>query len=185
MEQKNKEVTKVLVSDWLVILCVIIFFTFIIKFPLELIRKGFWCTGMLLFLIYYGINRVRIVSQENRIIIPNYLPVTSLVLLGEDRNVLKEWNINGKVGLLIGKNTNKYEVDIDLSDTIDAPFINEHHAILNYASGNWYIEGVTSQSEINVKKANGNKVLKINESKPVRIERGDIIYLYESALLLR
>ena len=83
--------------------------------------------------------------------------ISKLVLVGENGKNIKTWNIEGKVSLLIGRNTKNNEVDIDLSNVEYSELISRQHAILNYADGRWYIEDVGS--------AHGTGLKRINEEK--------------------
>jgi hypothetical protein len=110
--------------------------------------------------------------------------VENLALLSEQGTILIEWKLVNRNGIVIGKNTEKEKVDIDLSKTSDAPFISRKHAVLNFSSGNWYVEDLDSRNGIRVKKP-GKESVNIKGSGPVLLERGDMFYISNTAFVLR
>lgn len=100
-----------------------------------------------------------------------------IVLLGENDNEIARWNIAGKVSLVIGRNTRKEDVDINLVNTEFAGMIDRQHAVLNYTAGQWYIEDLDSANGIRIQKKQDKKVYEISKTQPCMIEKGDIIYI--------
>lgn len=173
-------------TDIVIIIGVFVFYFAIYRLPIEDNAKFLWSISMAFAIILYAVIKYCFRKKVLRYkTIPAEQSVTSVALINQEKKILKEWNLYGKVGLLIGKNTKDSEVDIDLSFTSDAPFISRHHAILNFAEGHWYIEDAGSKNGLEIKKALQNGVYQLTESKPVRLDRGDIIKINETALLLR
>jgi hypothetical protein len=112
-------------------------------------------------------------------------PISTLILLDEEGESLKEWSLGGKTSLLIGKSSSYSEVDIDLSDAEYAALISKQHAILNYASGGWFIEDIDSRTGVGVQKNNQSSKQKSKIEKPQQIKRGDIIYIANTRLLVK
>ncbi|MGZ0050516.1 FHA domain-containing protein [Brevibacillus gelatini] len=111
--------------------------------------------------------------------------ITKLVLLDEDGESVKEWFIQGATSLLIGKSTSQNEVDIDLSDAEYAALISKQHAVLNYASGNWFIEDIHSRNGTGIKQANSRDKNRLEIEQPYKVKAGDIIYIANTRLLLK
>lgn len=111
--------------------------------------------------------------------------ITKLVLLDEDGESVKEWFIQGATSLLIGKSTSQNEVDIDLSDAEYAALISKQHAVLNYASGSWFIEDIHSRNGTGIKQANSRDKNRLEIEQPYKVKAGDIIYIANTRLLLK
>lgn len=100
-----------------------------------------------------------------------------IALLGENDNEITRWNIAGKVSLIIGRNTRKEDVDINLMNTEFAGMVDRQHAVLNYTAGHWYIEDLDSANGIRIQKNKDQKIYEISKTQPCMIEKGDIIYI--------
>lgn len=111
--------------------------------------------------------------------------IRAVVLLNEYGNFIHQWNIDGKIALLIGKNTKTKEVDIDLGNSAYDALIHEEHAILNFAAGQWYLEGLHTPSSISIKKSNDKMRYRLTGSRPCRLEQGDVIYIANTRLLMK
>ncbi|MGC5325331.1 FHA domain-containing protein [Brevibacillus sp. SYSU BS000544] len=111
--------------------------------------------------------------------------ITKVVLLDEDGESTKEWYIHGGTSLLIGKSTPEHEVDIDLADTEYAALISKQHAVLNHASGQWYIEDVDSRNGTGIQKSNHKSRSKLEQENPQKLESGDIIYIASTRLMIK
>jgi hypothetical protein len=173
-------------TDLVITFGVLVFYFAIYRLPLGQTAKFGWSVGMAFAIILYVVLKHYFSKTGKHYkVIPTNHSVTSLALISEDRKILKEWNLYGKVGLLIGKNSGENEVDIDLAFTSEAPFISKQHAILNYVEGHWYIEDVGSKNGLEIKKSDQDTIYKLTELKPIRLDRGDIILINETALLLR
>lgn len=111
--------------------------------------------------------------------------VNGLALLNEDNEIIKEWDLLNKASMVIGRNTKDNEVDIDLSTSTYAALIDTQHAVLNFASGNWYIEDLYSENGISIQKAEDRIRYKLSKDKPCRIIKGDVIFIAKTKLLIR
>jgi len=111
--------------------------------------------------------------------------IKSIVLVNEDNQIIKEWNLSEKVSMIIGKSNKENKVDIDLSESIYSNLIDYEHAVLNYAGGEWYIEDLCSVNGISIEKKEDNIVYKVAKYSPCTIKKGDILFVGKIKLLLR
>lgn len=111
--------------------------------------------------------------------------VTAVLLLSDSGHVIKQWDMKGKVSLLIGKNKKNKDVDIDLSESMYDALIYDEHALLNFAANTWYLEGLHAPSNTSIKK-NGNQVrYRLAGNRPCKIIAGDIIYIANTRLMIK
>ena len=99
--------------------------------------------------------------------------ISTLVLLGEDDRPIRIWDLTGKVGLLIGKSSDDYQVDIDLSDTDYNTYIDPEHAVLNFQETGWWIQDTSSRNGVSILRK--GKELKLGTYAPAKLEPGDVI----------
>ncbi|WP_337912884.1 FHA domain-containing protein [Paenibacillus arenosi] len=111
--------------------------------------------------------------------------ITKLVLLNEDGDSIKEWYINGETSLLIGKRSNQSEVDIDLTESEYASLISKEHAVLNYASGVWYIEDIESRNGTGIQHRGSGSKQRLEKEHPHKLEQGDIILVANTRLQMK
>lgn len=102
--------------------------------------------------------------------------IHSLILLDENNQELTEWNIAGKISVLIGRDTRKENVDINLANTAFAGMVDRQHAVMNYTAGQWYIEDLDSANGIRIEKKD-NRIYEVSKKQPCMVERGDIIMI--------
>jgi len=102
--------------------------------------------------------------------------IHALALLDEEGGEITEWNIAGKISLLIGRDTKKDDVDINLMNTAFAGMVDRQHAVMNYTAGQWYIEDLDSTNGIRIQKKDG-RLYKISRNQPCLVEKGDIIFI--------
>lgn len=112
-------------------------------------------------------NRRRQLSQGN---------IHTLALLDEEDRIVSEWNIGGKVSVLIGRDSPKEDVDINLSNTAFSGMVDRQHAVLNYTAGQWYIEDLDSANGIRIQKKDG-RLYEVSKTQPCLVEREDILYI--------
>lgn len=110
--------------------------------------------------------------------------INKIILKDEDGKNLKTWDIRGKTSLLIGKRNKNIEIDIDLSETSYAMLISREHAILNNVANSWYFEDIGSSNGSGIKRKNDGKKIKLKEGKLCKLNRGDIIYIANTQLLI-
>lgn len=116
---------------------------------------------------------------------PALKKVSSIALIGEQGNVLLEWNLQNKTAVIIGKNTDKEQVDVDLSGSAMAQMISKQHAVLNYTDNGWYVDDIDSKNGTRVKKKNQSAFLDVKLVGAVEVEAGDIIYIANAMLQVR
>ena len=98
------------------------------------------------------------------------------MLLDENDEEISDWNIAGKISILIGRDTHKEDVDINLMNTAFAGMVDRQHAVMNYTAGQWYIEDLDSTNGIRIKKKD-NKIYEVAKTQPCLVEKGDIIFI--------
>ncbi|MBR3771246.1 MAG: FHA domain-containing protein [Clostridium sp.] len=111
--------------------------------------------------------------------------IHKLCLLNDEHQILKQWELTGKAGLVIGKNTANNQVDVDLGDTALSALISEEHAVLNYTGNSWYVEDFDSEQGTAVQKFLQTDINYLNKSEPVKLEMGDMIYIGKSILQVK
>ena len=111
--------------------------------------------------------------------------ITEIVLLSEEDTELMAWDLYGKIAMVVGRDVRENQVDIDLGSSSYASMVDIEHAVLNYSTGNWYVEDLGSANGISVKKAEDGRVYKLSADTPCRIEKGDHLYVGLNRLLLR
>ena len=134
---------------------------------------GIWCFVNL----YNRLHKEEEIEDESNI--------RRLQLINEDNEIIKTWDIGEKVSFVIGKSSPENSVFIDLSTSIYSKFIDDNHAVLNYAGGKWYIEDLSSDSGICIQKIDDNKLYRIVADVPCEVKRGDILYIHKVKILLR
>lgn len=108
--------------------------------------------------------------------------IESLVLLNEEKKVIKNWMIIGKAGLVIGKTVGNNSVDVDLADLAVQETISVEHAVLNYSKGSWYIEDSDSEYGTAVRRSYENDIHYLNKSEQIKLEPQDYIYVGKAIL---
>lgn len=99
-----------------------------------------------------------------------------LALLDEEDSVVAEWNIAGKISLLIGRDTQREDVDINLANTAFGGMVDRQHAVLNYTAGQWYIEDLDSTNGIRIQKLDG-RIYEVSRTQPCQVEKGDVLFI--------
>lgn len=111
--------------------------------------------------------------------------ITEMVLLSEEDTEMMVWDLYGKTSAVIGRVGKENQVDIDLTKSHYASMVDLEHAVLNFSTGNWFVEDLGSANGISVKKSGDGKVYKLSADTPCRLERGDCLYVGLNRLLLR
>jgi len=101
--------------------------------------------------------------------------ISTLVLLGEDDRPIRMWDMTGKVGLIIGKSSGEYQVDVDLDGTDYQSYIDPEHAVLNYQTSGWWLLDTSSRNGVSV--IRGGRELLLGHQAPAKLEPGDVICL--------
>lgn len=111
--------------------------------------------------------------------------ISAILMLNDSGNVIKQWEIQGKVSLLIGKNKKDKDVDIDLSESAYDALIYDEHAVLNFAANSWYLEGLHVPSSVSLKKTGDQMRYRITSNRPCKLTAGDIIYIANTRLMIK
>lgn len=110
--------------------------------------------------------------------------IHSLVLLDEEDQEIAEWNIAGKVSVLIGRDSYRDNVDINLVNTAFAGMVDRQHAVMNYTAGQWYIEDLDSTNGIRMQKKDG-MIYEVARGQPCLVEKGDVLIIGLTKLAAR
>lgn len=102
-------------------------------------------------------------------------------LLGEEEQLVRVWDLNTQIGILIGKNSKLVDADIDLSDAEFASYIDDEHATLNYTGTGWWLEDLGSHNGTTVKRRGKDQLLAAGM--PSRVLPGDVILIGEHTRL--
>jgi hypothetical protein len=135
----------------------------------------------ILLIVCFGVFKVISIGFNNT----TSSNLTKVVLIDDDGSTIKTWNIKGKVSLLIGKNSNENEVDIDLSETTYSSLVSRQHAVMNFSNNCWYIEDIGSSNGTGLKKENDDFKLKLEAGKPYELSVGDTVYIANTKLILK
>lgn len=138
---------------------------------------------LFLLLAYFDNNRKMVTKYKQSMTDKN--AITELVLLSEEETELMIWDMYGKSALVIGRDVNKNDVDVDLSKSPYASMVDAEHAVLNFSGENWYIEDLGSRNGISLKKVQDNRTYRLSQDTPCLIEQGDLICVGLNKLLLR
>ena len=98
---------------------------------------------------------------------------------------MKIWKVGRATSLLIGKETPRNRVDIDVSEGIYSNLVSRAHGILNRVNGIWYYEDLGSQNGSGIERNLDKRKIKLKKNIPVKVESGDIIYLATTKILLK
>lgn len=153
--------------------------------------KDIWVILLILAVLIFLIVNIWILQrsqkryQQKKKELDLHLQIQTAALLNEKMDILREWDIQGKTGILIGRIEGETSDEIDLSDTADAALISKEHAVLNYANGNWYVEDLDSENGTGIKKAGRDEIFWLTNQTPYRLETGDILYIAESPILMK
>lgn len=98
---------------------------------------------------------------------------------------MKIWKIGRATSLLIGKQSPRNRVDIDVSEGIYSNLVSRDHGILNRVNGIWYYEDLGSQNGSGIERSLDRRKIKLKKNIPVKVESGDIIYLATTKILLK
>lgn len=130
------------------------------------------CGSVMLIILIRDIVKERKDSGEQKSKI-----ISRLLLLSEENTVLAEWDLFGRISMVIGKDVGRHTVDVNLNQTKYAGMIEHEHAVLNYCDEDWYIEDVGSQNGIRIQKAADGRKYDLTSGQPCKIDIGDIIYI--------
>lgn len=108
--------------------------------------------------------------------------IQEILLLDEEGNEISSWHIGGKTSVLIGRDEQKENVDINLQNTEYGGMADRQHAVLNYAGGQWYIEDLGSKNGIRIRHAQDQKLYQVSKEHLCKVNTGDIIFIGNTRL---
>lgn len=111
--------------------------------------------------------------------------IAVLSLLDEENNPVADFDIYGKVGVLLGKDKKDNSVDVNLTNSNYGSTVDYEHAVMNYADGAWYIEDLYSQNGVALEKKSDGRKYNLSPDKPCKVDFGDIIHIGLTKLLVR
>jgi len=152
-------------------LCVILFF----RWMEAGVARNIWTGVILLPAIMLTAYEIYCRNRPEKIRKKRNPTISTLILLGEDDRPIRTWDLTGKVGLLIGKSSADYQVDIDLSDTDYHTYIDAEHALLNYQDSGWWLQDTSSRNYLSIIRK--GKELVLGHQAPARLEPGDTIQI--------
>ena len=110
--------------------------------------------------------------------------ITRIDLVSEEGSAIASWELYQKVSAVIGKDCGENQVDIDLGRSEYRSLVDVHHAVLNYAEGNWYVEDLGSKNGVVVQKAADGRKYKLSPDQPCKLQYGDTLLIGMSRLKL-
>jgi hypothetical protein len=110
--------------------------------------------------------------------------VTAVVLLGDEGNEVKSWDLNGLTALIIGRDGEVAQADIDLSGTEYGGLIENQHASLNFVEDAWYIEDLSSRNGTAISRPGSDGFALLAPGVPCRLKSGDAIIIAGQTKLL-
>lgn len=111
--------------------------------------------------------------------------IQEVVLLDEEGSEIAAWHIGGKTSVLIGRDEQKQNVDINLYSTEYGGLVDRQHAVLNYANGQWYIEDLGSRNGVRIQDAGDQNIYQVSGEHLCRINAGDIILIGNTKLQVK
>ena len=113
----------------------------------------------------------------------NELPkiITKITLLSDSNSTEKLFLLSGKESALIGKGDEAY---IDLENADKSHLISYEHAILNQVDDNWFLECVSEEYEVGLKRSNNQYVYKLKPGICYKLFVNDVLYIAGERLLV-
>lgn len=110
--------------------------------------------------------------------------IEQIVLKNEEGYDIKTWKIGRKNSIILGKNTLTTKVDIDISGCVYSNLVSRMHGILTKTNGIWYYEDLNSRNGSGLERKIEGKKVKLKSNTPIKVEKGDIIYLATTRVLI-
>ncbi|MCI1477836.1 MAG: FHA domain-containing protein [Clostridium beijerinckii] len=172
------QIINVFIGVIIALICVVAYITIqsiYIRTLIIIIVIGFGIWGFVN--LYKKLHKEETVQDESNI--------SKIELVNEENEIIRNWDIGERISFLIGKNGRSDEMLIDLSTSIYSKFIENEHAVLNYASGRWYVEDLSESAGVVIQKAADDTKYRIVKDAPCELKRGDILFISKVKLLLR
>ena len=109
--------------------------------------------------------------------------VSALVLMNENADGIRSWDLRDRTGLVIGRALDGSEVDVDLSGAEYFSFISNQHAVLNFTGKGWMLTDAGSQNGTALMRRGSRQKLLLAPGEPIPIQPGDTIYIAEETVL--
>ena len=165
----------IVVTDWLILLCLILVLAFLIVNGYDLLYKIIGGIALMVWVCYLVVKYFKRKPKSK---------IKNIQLLNEQEVVVKEWYIRDEQGLLIGKNFQNQLVDIDLSDADYAVLIEKQHAVLNCVKGKWFLEDLDSRNGTGLKAVGNMQAKRLGNTEVALVHPGDRIYVAKTILQL-
>lgn len=159
----------------LTLICILIYIIIDSVLIRSLLIIAFIAFAAVVFVMLFKSTHKQVVYSPERI--------KNIALVNEDNEIIKQWEVEDKVSVLIGKKI--ANSDIDLSSSIYSNFIEAEHAVLNYAGGQWYVEDLSLNNGVTIQKKEDGIQYKVVKHSPCKIKKGDILFISKAKLLLR
>lgn len=111
--------------------------------------------------------------------------ISEIILKNEEGYDIYKWKIGRNTSFLIGKETGRNKVDVDVTRENFSNLVSRVHGSLNRVNGIWYYEDLGSQNGSGIEKKKDKRKVRIGKYEPIKVESGDIIYLPITKLLLK
>lgn len=111
--------------------------------------------------------------------------IKEIILKNDEGYDIQKWEIGRKKELIIGKNTPRNEVDVDVNSEGYSNLVSRIHGSLRKIDGIWYYEDLGSQNGSGLEKKDDRRKIKLERNRAVKVEKGDIIYLPVTKILLK
>ncbi|MCL2837436.1 MAG: FHA domain-containing protein [Defluviitaleaceae bacterium] len=169
----TKKQTIAIVLDILIIVCTALCLFLLFRWLDQGAARRVWAVVIILPALALAAYEIVCWSKPAKILKKRDPLISTLVLLGEDDRPIRVWDLTGKVGLLIGKSSEDYQVDIDLSETDYHTYIDPEHALLNYQESGWWLQDTSSRNGVSIIRK--GKELMPGRYAPAKLEPGDVI----------
>lgn len=172
------QLINVFIGVIITLICVVAYITIESIYIRGIIIAAVMCLGAAGFIKFYKrLNKEEIIEDKSNI--------SRIELVNEENEIIKAWDIGERVSFIIGKNGRDNNVLVDLSCSIYSEFIEDNHAVLNFAAGKWYVEDLSEESGISIQKADDDIKYGIIKDAPCELKKGDILFIYKVKLLLK
>ncbi len=172
------QLINVFIGVIITLICVVAYITIELIYIRGIIIAAVICLGAACFIKFYKrLNKEEIIEDKSNI--------SRIEVVNEENEIIKGWDIGERVSFIIGKNGRDNSVLVDLSCSIYSEFIEDNHAVLNFAAGKWYVEDLSEESGISIQKADDEIKYGIIKDAPCELKKGDILFISKVKLLLK
>jgi|GEM_PF-6578640 len=173
--------------------CFVIFFFGMSVYLYEALQAVLFNTGYrslgytlmalsIFFLTMSTVTIVYIIQKPKEIEKKNISSISNLVFTSDVGEIKKELDISEKQSVLMGKGE---MADIDLSYLVEEHSIATEHAILNFVGHYWYIEAVTENYKVGLRREYDDTTYKLKYFTPYKLTVNDIIYISDIKIIVK